>query len=139
SGIIGLLLAAVALYLALNTSPTDPLAYDAPASPQMTGVLEPNDTLMKAELLGQCQLHGSEDTAVDSQGRVYACFADGRVVRLNASGKVETFVGTGGGPMGMDFDAAGDLILADAWNSLMSIHPQSKVEMRASEAAGGPV
>ena len=53
----------------------------------MTGVLEPNDTLMKAELLGQGQLHGPEDTAVDSQGRVYAGLADGRVVRLDASGR----------------------------------------------------
>ncbi len=72
SGIIVLLLAGAALYLALKTSPIDPLAWDAPAAPQMTGVLEPNDTLMKAELLGQGQLHGPEDTAVDSQGRVYA-------------------------------------------------------------------
>ena len=38
----------------------------------MTGVLEPNDTLMKAELLAQGQIHGPEDTAVDAQGRVYA-------------------------------------------------------------------
>ena len=65
SGIIVLLLAGAALYLALKTSPIDPLAWDAPAAPQMTGVLEPNDTLMKAELLGQGQLHGPEDTAVD--------------------------------------------------------------------------
>lgn len=84
SGIIVLLLAGAALYLALKTSPIDPLAWDAPAAPQMTGVLEPNDTLMKAELLGQGQLHGPEDTAVDSQGRVYAGLADGRVVRLDA-------------------------------------------------------
>ena len=44
SGIIVLLLAGAALYLALKTSPIDPLAWDAPAAPQMTGVLEPNDT-----------------------------------------------------------------------------------------------
>ncbi|MGC3664084.1 SMP-30/gluconolactonase/LRE family protein, partial [Pseudomonas aeruginosa] len=86
------------------------------------------DTLMKAELLGQGQLHGAEDTAVDSQGRVYAGLADGRVVRLDGSGKVETFVDTGGRPLGMDFDAAGKLILADAWKGLLRIDPQGKVE-----------
>ncbi len=136
SGIIVLLLAGAALYLALKTSPIDPLAWDAPAAPQMTGVLEPNDTLMKAELLGQGQLHGPEDTAVDSQGRVYAGLADGRVVRLDASGKVETFVDTGGRPLGMDFDAAGNLILADAWKGLLRIDPQGKVETLATEADG---
>lgn len=36
SGIIVLLLAGAALYLALKTSPIDPLAWDAPAAPQMT-------------------------------------------------------------------------------------------------------
>ena len=138
SGIIVLLLAGAALYLALKTSPIDPLAWDAPAAPQMTGVLEPNDTLMKAELLGQGQLHGPEDTAVDSQGRVYAGLADGRVVRLEASGKVETFVDTGGRPLGMDFDAAGNLILADAWKGLLRIDPQGKVETLATEADGVP-
>ena len=138
SGIIVLLLAGAALYLALKTSPIDPLAWDAPAAPQMTGVLEPNDTLMKAELLGQGQLHGPEDTAVDSQGRVYAGLADGRVVRLDASGKVETFVDTGGRPLGMDFDAAGNLILADAWKGLLRIDPQGKVETLATEADGVP-
>lgn len=79
-----------------------------------------------------------EDTAVDSQGRVYAGLADGRVVRLDASGKVETFVDTGGRPLGMDFDAAGNLILADAWKGLLRIDPQGKVETLATEADGVP-
>ncbi|MBE1043152.1 SMP-30/gluconolactonase/LRE family protein, partial [Escherichia coli] len=78
------------------------------------------------------------DTAVDSQGRVYAGLADGRVVRLDASGKVETFVDTGGRPLGMDFDAAGNLILADAWKGLLRIDPQGKVETLATEADGVP-
>lgn len=41
SGIIVLLLAGAALYLALKTSPIDPLAWDAPAAPQMTGSSNP--------------------------------------------------------------------------------------------------
>lgn len=75
---------------------------------------------------------------MDSQGRVYAGLADGRVVRLDASGKVETFVDTGGRPLGMDFDAAGNLILADAWKGLLRIDPQGKVETLATEADGVP-
>ena len=57
------------------------------AAPPLTGVLEPNDTLMKAELIAQGQLHGPEDTAVDASGRLYASLADGRIVRLGADGK----------------------------------------------------
>lgn len=78
--------------------PIDPLAWDAPPAPTMTGVLEPNDTLMKAELLAKGQVHGPEDTAVDAQGRVYAGLHDGRVVRIDTDGRLETFAETGGRP-----------------------------------------
>src|SRR5512134_3867834 len=51
-GLLVLVIAAVALYLAATPSPIEPLAWQAPPAPAMTGMLEPNDTLMKAELLG---------------------------------------------------------------------------------------
>ena len=57
-GLLVALIAAAAIYLAVTPSPIDPLAWEAPAIPPMTGVLEPNDTLMKAELLGRGQVHG---------------------------------------------------------------------------------
>ena len=124
-----LLLLAAALYLALTPSPIDPLPWEAPEAPPMTAVLEPNDTLMKAELLARGQIHGPEDTAVDAQGRVYAGLHDGRVVRVLADDSVETFADTGGRPLGMDFDAAGNLILADAYKGLLRIDPQGRIEV----------
>lgn len=133
-----LLLLAAALYLALTTSPIDPLPWEAPEAPPMTGVLEPNDTLMKAELLARGQIHGPEDTAVDAQSRVYAGLHDGRVVRVLADDSVETFADTGGRPLGMDFDAAGNLILADAYKGLLRIDPQGRIEVLSTEADGLP-
>lgn len=104
----------------------------------MTGPLEPNDTLMKAELLARGQVHGPEDTAVDAEGRVYAGLHDGRVVRITADGSVETFVDTGGRPLGMDFDANGNLILADAYKGLLRIDPQGAITVLTTEAEGIP-
>jgi sugar lactone lactonase YvrE len=137
-GLLVLLIAAVAIYLAITPSPIDPLAWQAPPAPAMTGVLEPNDTLMKAELLGRGQLHGPEDTAVDAQGRVYAGLHDGRIVRLETDGSVATFADTGGRPLGMDFDAAGKLVVADAYKGLLSIDPQGQIQVLTSEAEGLP-
>ncbi len=137
-GLLLALVAAVAIYLAVTPSPIDPLAWDAPQAPLMTGVLEPNDTLMKAELLGRGQVHGPEDTAVDSQGRVYAGLHDGRIVRIGSDGKVETFVDTQGRPLGMDFAADGALIVADAYRGLLRIAPQGKIEVLTTEAEGVP-
>ncbi len=135
---LAVLVAAVALYLALTPSPIDPLAWAPAAPPPMQGVLEPNDTLMKAELLGLGQVKGPEDTAVDAAGRVYAGQSDGRVIRLNGSGQPETFADTGGRPLGMDFDTQGNLIVADAWKGLLKIAPQGQISRLTDSADGLP-
>ena len=136
-GLFLALLVAAALYLAVTPSPIDPLAWQAPQAPLLTGVLEPNDSLMKAELLGRGQVHGPEDTAVDSQGRVYAGLHDGRIVRIEGE-RVDTFVDTGGRPLGMDFDASGHLIVADAYKGLLRINPEGQIEVLSTEAEGVP-
>ena len=136
-GLFLALLVAAALYLVVTPSPIDPLAWQAPQAPLLTGVLEPNDSLMKAELLGRGQVHGPEDTAVDSQGRVYAGLHDGRIVRIEGE-RVDTFVDTGGRPLGMDFDASGHLIVADAYKGLLRINPEGQIEVLSTEAEGVP-
>lgn len=137
-GLLVALLAAVAVYLAITPSPIDPLAWEAPSMPPMTGVLEPNDTLMKAELLGRGQLHGPEDTAVDARGQVYSGLHDGKIVRIKTDGSVETFADTQGRPLGMDFDSAGNLIVADAYKGLLSIDRQGQIKVLTTEAEGVP-
>lgn len=132
------LLAAAAGYLALTPSPIDPLPWDAAPAPAMTGALEPNDTLMKAELLARGQIHGPEDTAVDAEGRVYAGLQDGRIVRVLADDSVETFVDTGGRPLGMSFDANGKLIVADAYKGLLSIDKNGSIQVLSTGAEGLP-
>ncbi|MVW75802.1 SMP-30/gluconolactonase/LRE family protein [Pseudomonas xionganensis] len=136
-GLFLTLLVAAALYLVVTPSPIDPLAWQAPQAPLLTGVLEPNDSLMKAELLGRGQVHGPEDTAVDSQDRVYAGLHDGRIVRIEGE-RVDTFVDTGGRPLGMDFDASGHLIVADAYKGLLRINPEGQIEVLSTEAEGVP-
>ena len=138
--LLGLFVAVIlagAAFLAFTPSPIEPLAWQPPTAPAMTGELMPNDALMKAELLAQGQIRGPEDTAVDAQGRVYAGLHDGRVIRIS-DGQVETFASTGGRPLGMDFDAQGNLIVADSYKGLISIDPEGKISVLASEADGVP-
>jgi sugar lactone lactonase YvrE len=137
-GLVVLLVVAVAVYLALTPSPIDPLAWTPPKAPPMTGVMEPNDTLMKAELLAQGQIVGPEDTTMDSQGRVFAGLDDGRIVRIGADGKAEPFVETGGRPLGLAFDKSGNLIVADAWKGLLEVDPQGKIRVLTDSADGVP-
>ncbi|MCJ8168911.1 SMP-30/gluconolactonase/LRE family protein [Pseudomonas sp. A3.4] len=133
---LGLLLLIPAGYLTLTPSPINAAYWQAPVAPAMTGVMEPNDTLMKAELLALGQIHGPEDTAVDSQGRVYAGLEDGRIIRLDDQGQATDWVNTGGRPLGMDFAADGHLIVADAWKGLLKISPQGEISVLSQEADG---
>ena len=97
-GLVGLGL----LILVLLPSSIDPLAYEPPPAPALTGPLAPNEALRAAELLAEGRIHGPEDVAFDSSGRLYAATADGVIERFEASGP-RPFAATGGRPLGMRF------------------------------------
>jgi hypothetical protein len=65
---------------------------------------------------------------------------DGRIVRWPKDGRSgpEVFATTGGRPLGMDFDTAGNLIVADANKGLLAIGPQGAVTLLSAEAGGVP-
>ncbi|TFH40103.1 MAG: SMP-30/gluconolactonase/LRE family protein [Chrysiogenales bacterium] len=104
----------------------------------MTGPLAPNSELHKAGLLALGKVDGPEDTAVDAEGRVYGGTRDGKVVRILGSGEVETFADTGGRPLGMMFDRAGNLIVCDAYKGLLSINEKGAITLLADSAGGVP-
>lgn len=127
----------LAILLTLS-SPLQSVAWKPEKAPPLTGILEPNDKLLKAELLGQGQITGPEDVDVDAQGRVYGGLADGRIVRIWPNGTVEDFANTGGRPLGMEFDDGGNLIVADAFKGLLSISSGGQIKVLTTEADGVP-
>ena len=119
-------------------SPLDSAAWEPPEPPSLDDRLAPNQVLDRAELLARGRVNGPEDTEVDEQGRVYGGLADGTIVRIGSGGGVETFADTGGRPLGMEFDAEGNLIVADAWKGLLSIDPEGRIEVLTRESNGVP-
>ncbi|WP_166269667.1 SMP-30/gluconolactonase/LRE family protein [Marinobacter caseinilyticus] len=122
----------------LSPSPVDSKAWDAPAPPAMRGALAPNQRLRLSDLLARGQVFGPEDTAVDADGRVYTGTWGGDIVRIWPTGRVESWVNTGGRPLGMMFDKQGNLIVADAGTGLLSIDPDGNIELLSREAEGLP-
>lgn len=129
------------LALVLAPAPIDPAPYrPAPGRP-LAGALAPNHDLRAAELLAVGEVHGPEDVAVDADGRIYAGTEDGRIVRLVPAGgghRAETFAETGGRPLGLHFDAAGNLLVADARRGLLRIDAEGRVETLVTGSAGLP-
>src|SRR3989442_12432493 len=119
---LGALIVIVLLYLLFWPVPISPVAWMPPPAPALTGQYQQNSRLASLERLslgpGNPTLgkgFGPEDVALDADGRIYTGLDDGRIVRLQADGsKPETFSNTHGRPLGLVFDANGNLIVADA-------------------------
>jgi len=83
---------------------------------------------------------GPEDIAFDGAGRMYTGCADGSILRLDPNSSpphAELFARTGGRPLGLHFDAAGDLIVCDAHEGLLAIDPQGTIRVLATASPDG--
>lgn len=127
----------VVLYFVSWPVPIEPVAWNAPPNPGLTGPFAPNARLKGLETFPIGDNHGPEDIALDRQDRVYASTHEGRIVRLEADGSnPQNWVDTGGRPLGIDFDKQGNLIVADAGRGLLSITPDGTITELATMADG---
>ncbi len=135
-----ILLLLIVLYFLAWPVPIEPVAWKAPPNPGYTGPFAQNELLKAIEFLKIGNNHGPEDVAVDDQGRIYLGTHEGVIVRLQPDGtRPENWVNTNGRPLGLDFDNAGNLIVADAVRGLLFISPERKIIELATVADGIPI
>jgi sugar lactone lactonase YvrE len=140
-GLLGIALVAVFAVAALFFWPgrIDPIAWTPPEPPPLTGVYAPNTGLEGVERIGSGVDWGPEDVAVDSKGRILGGMEGGRIVRFEPDGsRYEALAETGGRPVGLDFDARGNLVVADALRGLLSVSPSGEITVLTTEAGGIP-
>lgn len=127
------------LYLFLWPVPISPVSWEPKPVPPLTGEYAVNHVLAGMELFPTPNSHGPEDVAVDSEGRAYVGVEEGQILRYAPDGSnPEVFANTGGRPLGLDFDANGNLIVADAVAGLLSVDPGGEVEVLCTEAGDHP-
>ena len=136
---IGIILLLIIFYLCFWPVEIDPVVWEAQPAPLLEGDFAPNSYLQEAEIFGIGDGIGPEDIDVDTQGRIYAPFEDGRIMRYDANGQNgQEFVNTGGRPLGLEFDAIGNLIVCDTKKGLLSVSPEGRVTTLTTEADGVP-
>jgi len=134
------IIALIILYFVLWPVPVQPVAWEAPPNPGLTGPFAVNERLKGVETLPIAGDHGPEDIALDARGRIYAATHEGHIVRVNADGSgAKIWVDTRGRPLGIDFDHQGRLIVADAYRGLLSIARDGAITELATEADGIPI
>ncbi len=117
----------------------DAASYHPPEPPLLEDMWTPNETLKQSSLLGKGEISGPEDVDVDSQGNVYAGLNDGTIIKTTKNGKIDIFSNTHGRPLGLHFDAEGNLIVADAVKGLLSIDTKGQITPLVSEIDGHPI
>jgi len=136
AGLVGLVL----LYLLFWPVPIDPDSWTPPKMPELTGVYKPNNRLTEMKKLGEGAGIGPEAIAFDSQGRIYTGVKDGRILRFQSDGSQPSeFCNTKGRPLGLKFDSAGNLVIADALKGLISVAPDGTISVLTNSVNGMPI
>ena len=113
-------LVAALLYLALWPVPIDPVAWQAPADRGLTDPYLPNKLLQAATGIDLGPHEGPEDATLGPDNAVYATTLDGAILRIKDE-SVEEFARVGGRPLGIEADADGSLVVANAFIGLQRV------------------
>jgi sugar lactone lactonase YvrE len=127
-------------YLLFWPVPIDPVAWQAPRSTGYSGPYAPNERLASISLVDLGTELGPEHIAFGPDGRLYTGVLSGAILVMDRDGRqVATFARTGGRPLGLDFDASGRLIVADALKGLLAIDPDGTIRTLVEQAGGEPL
>ena len=130
----------LAMYLLFWPVPIDPVAWDAPEDRGLVDPFEPNSRLARARSIDLGPHEGPEDITGGPDGLIYTATGDGNVIRFRPNGtNLEVFAETGGRPLGLEFDRAGNLFVANAYLGLQRITPDGVVEILADSYDGEPI
>lgn len=130
----------LAAYLCLWPIPIEPRSWAASLPPGYTGPHAVNEKLAGLQMIDLGGEVGPEHIAFGKDGKLYTTVLSGNILRMDPDGSgQEVFVNTGGRVLGFDFDAAGNLIAADAMKGLLSISPDKTITVLANEVNGTPI
>ena len=139
-GVLAGLALALAAYLLLWPVPIAPQAWSAPEFAGYSGPHARNDRLAAARMVSVAPEIGPEHIAFGPDGKLYTGVLSGAVLRMDPDGtSVEQVVDTGGRPLGLDFDAAGRLVIADALRGLLALETDGSVRVLTNSVGGDPI
>ena len=124
------------LYLLLWPVPIDPVAWDAPLDHGLVDPFGPDKRLGRARAIDLGDEHGPEDITAGHDGRLYATVADGKIVQIDGYGNVRVFADVGGRALGIETDADGSMLVANAYLGLQRVSMDGSVETVLSHVNG---
>ena len=132
-------LAALLVYLLLWPVPTDPVSWEAPQNQGYIGDFAQNNLLSQIEIIELSDTHGPEGLALLNDD-IYTATREGWILKYNeASGQITKMANTQGSPLGLVFDANGNLLIADAYKGILSMSPEGELSLLTNSMDGVPI
>ncbi len=130
---------ALVAYFCLWPVPVEPVSWNASASDGYVGAYAPNTKLAGLTIVKLIDGQGPEHIVLGADNKLYTGVSGGIILRMNPDGsEQEIFAKTDGRVLGLDFDANGNLIVADAYKGLLLIAPDGEVTLLTDRAGGKP-
>ena len=130
----------VGLYLSLWPVPVNPVSWLAPEDKGFVDDYSVNSKLLPLELFTLANEYGPEDLAVNKNGTIVVSLHSGALMTLEyGATELNMWVNTGGRPLGIEFDANNNLIVADAFIGLISVSPEGNITVLSNSADGIPI
>ena len=134
------LIALLVAYLLLWPVPIQPAALPVPTQPGYAGPHAVNTKLANLQIIDLHGEVGPEQIVFGPDGKLYTTVTSGNILRMNADGTDQkVFANTGGRVLGFDFDAAGNMIAADAVKGLIAIAPDAKITVLTDQVDGDAI
>jgi len=126
-------------YLVFWPSWIHPVAWTPEPNPGFTGIFAPNTQLAGVERLIEGVV-GPEDIELGPDGFLYTGVRGGRIVRFDPlqPDAFEEFARVSD-PLGLEFDAAGNLVVADSKRGLLEVSPDGVVRVLLDRVQNTPI
>ena len=127
-----------AIGVVINTNSVIQAEYwEAPESNGVSQRLVNKAQLLPLSLIELGKYSGPEDITVNQQNELFVSTAEGYILKLNVmTNQLVEWVFTGGYPLGLRFDNAHNLIIADAALGLLKVDQQQQITVLADQFDG---
>ena len=132
-------LVGLVVYLLSWPVPIDPVGWNAPRNAGPADPFGPDDRLQHAPGIDLQGHNGPEDVSAGRDGRLYATTKGGKILQIDGYGNVRDFADVGGRALGIEADADGTFIVANAYLGLQRVADDGRVEILLDEIDGQPL
>lgn len=136
--------AAITIPMVFKAFSISPVSWQPASKAPFNGASALNEKLAAAEKVSLKGWYGPEDIVFDNDGNMYTGvhskqtdFSDGRILKIDPSGKVEVFYNSRSWVAGLHFDANGKLVALSHKEGLISIDKNKKVTVLATKDESG--